>query len=159
MELSRNFTLSELTKSDTAIRKGINNNPNAEQIEKLKALCENILQPVRDHFGRVKVTSGFRSVDLCLAIGSSSNSQHAKAEAADFECVGVDNAELADWIKRELPYDQLILEFYTPGEPNSGWIHCSYTEGMPRKQFLHAFRSEGKTKYKPIIGKAKDLFV
>ena len=159
MELSRNFTLSELIKSDTAIRKGINNNPNAEQIEKLKALCENILQPVRDHFGRVKVTSGFRSVELCLAIGSSQNSQHAKAEAADFECVGVDNAELADWIKRELPYDQLILEFYTPGEPNSGWIHCSYTEGMPRKQFLHAFRSEGKTKYKPIIGKAKDLFV
>ena len=72
MNLSRNFTLSELIKSDTAIRKGINNNPNAEQIEKLKALCENILQPVRDHFGRVKVTSGFRSVDLCLAIGSSS---------------------------------------------------------------------------------------
>ena len=159
MELSRNFTLTELTKSDTAIRKGINNNPNAEQIEKLKALCENILQPVRDHFGRVKVTSCFRSIDLCLAIGSSANSQHARAEAADFECVGVDNAELADWIKRELPYDQLILEYYTPGEPNSGGIHCSYTEGMPRKQFLHAFREDGKTKYKPIIGKAKDLFV
>jgi len=159
MNLTRNFTLSELTKSDTAIRKGINNNPSAEQIEKLKALCENILQPVRDHFGRVKVTSGFRSVDLCLAIGSSANSQHAKAEAADFECPGVDNAELADWIKRELPYDQLILEFYTPGEPNSGWIHCSYTEGTPRASFLHAFRSEGKTKYKPIIGNAKDLFV
>ena len=159
MELSRNFTLTEVTKSDTAIRKGINNNPNAEQIEKLKSLCENILQPVRDHFGRVKVTSGFRSPELCQAIGSSVNSQHAKAEAADFECVGVENAERADWIKRELPYDQLILELYTPGEPNSGWIHCSYSEGLPRKQFLHAFRSEGKTKYKPIIGKAKDLFV
>ena len=159
MELTRNFSLLELTKSDTAIRKGINNNPNAEQIEKLKALCENILQPVRDHFGRVKVTSGFRSVELCTAIGSSANSQHAKAEAADFECVGVDNSELADWIHRELPYDQLILEFYTPGEPNSGWIHCSYTEGMPRKQFLHAFRKDGRTQYKPILGKAKDLFV
>ena len=159
MNLSRNFTLSELIKSDTAIRKGINNNPNAEQIEKLKALCENILQPVRDHFGRVKVTSGFRSVELCTAIGSSANSQHAKAEAADFECPGVDNAELADWIHKNLPYDQLILEFYTPGEPNSGWIHCSYTEGTPRASFLHAFRSEGKTKYKPIIGNAKDLFV
>jgi zinc D-Ala-D-Ala carboxypeptidase len=159
MNLTRNFTLSELTKSDTAIRKGINNNPSAEQIEKLKSLCENILQPVRDHFGRVKITSGFRSVELCMAIGSSANSQHAKAEAADFECPGVDNAELADWIKRELPYDQLILEFYTPGEPNSGWIHCSYTEGTPRASFLHAFRSEGKTKYKPIIGNAKDLFV
>ena len=157
MNLSRNFTLSELTKSDTAIRKGINNNPNAEQIEKLKALCENILQPVRDHFGRVKVTSGFRSVDLCLAIGSSSNSQHAKAEAADFECVGVDNAELADWIKDNLPYDQLIVEYYTPGEPNSGWIHCSYIPDQPRASYLWAYKSEGKTKYKPIIGKAKDL--
>ena len=158
MELTRNFTLSELTKSDTAIRKGINNNPNAEQVEKLKALCENILQPVRDHFGRVKVTSGFRSVDLCIAIGSSRDSQHAKAEAADFECPGVDNVERADWIKRELPYDQLILEFYTPGEPNSGWIHCSFTECTPRKQFLHAYREEGRTKYKPVLGKAKDIF-
>jgi len=157
MNLSRNFTLSELIKSDTAIRKGINNNPNAEQIEKLKALCENILQPVRDHFGRVKITSGFRSVELCMAIGSSANSQHAKAEAADFECVGVDNAELFDWIKLNLSPDQLILEFYTPGEPNSGWIHCSYTTDKPRKQFLWAYKSEGKTKYKPVIGKAKDL--
>ena len=159
MNLSRNFTLSEMTKSDTAIRKGINNNPNAEQIEKLKTLCEKILQPVRDHFGRVKVTSGFRSVELCQAINSSVNSQHAKAEACDFEVIGVDNAELADWIHRELEWDQLILEYYTPGELNSGWIHCSVTEGMPRKSFLHAFREEGKTKYKPILGKATDLFV
>ena len=157
MNLSRNFSLQELIKSDTAIRKGIDNNPNADQIEKLKLLCENILQPVRDHFGRVKVTSGFRSVELCTAIGSSVNSQHAKAEAADFECIGVDNAELADWIHKNLSYDQLILEFYTPGEPNSGWIHCSYTPDQPRKQFLHAYKSEGKTKYKPVIGKAKDL--
>ena len=157
MNLSRNFTLSELTKSDTAIRKGINNNPSPEQIEKLKALCENILQPVRDHFGRVKITSGFRSVDLCLAIGSSSNSQHARAEAADFECVGVDNAELADWIKNNLPYDQLIVEYYTPGEPNSGWIHCSYIPDQPRASYLWAYRSEGKTKYKPILGSAKEL--
>ena len=79
--------LSELTKSDTAIRKGINNNPNAEQIEKLKALCENILQPVRDHFGRVKITSGFRSVELCEAIVAQVGPQHARAEAADFEVV------------------------------------------------------------------------
>ena len=86
-------------------------------------------------------------------------SQHARAEAADFEVTGVDNVELADWIHRELEWDQLILEFYTPGEPNSGWIHCSVTEGMPRKQFLHAYREEGRTKYKPIIGKAKDIFV
>ena len=157
MELTRNFTLSELTKSDTAIRKGINNNPSPEQIEKLKLLCENILQPVRDHFGRVKVTSGFRSERLCVKIGSSINSQHAKAEAADFECMGTDNAELGDWIYANLEFDQLILEFYTPGEPNSGWIHCSYTTDKPRKQFLWAYKSEGKTKYKPVMGKAVDL--
>ena len=157
MNLSRNFSLQELIKSDTAIRKGINNNPNAGQIEKLKELCENILQPVRDHFGRVKVTSGFRSSELCEAIGSSVNSQHARAEAADFEVMGVDNAELADWIYKNLSFDQLILEFYTPGEPNSGWIHCSYTPEGRRASFLHAYRYEGKTKYKPVLGKATDL--
>tara|TARA_R100000406_G_scaffold94371_1_gene86015 strand:- start:109 stop:585 length:477 start_codon:yes stop_codon:yes gene_type:complete len=158
MNLSRNFTLSELTKSDTAIRKGINNNPNAEQIEKLKALCENILQPVRDHFGRVKVTSGFRSVDLCVAIGSSVNSQHAKAEAADFEVIGTSNAELADWIYSNLEPDQLILEFFEPSEPNSGWIHCSWVPEGRRAQFLHAFKKDGKTQYKPVVGKATELF-
>ena len=157
MKLTRNFSLSELIKSDTAIRLGIDNNPNADQIEKLKALCENILQPVRDHFGRVKITSGYRSPELCAAIGSSVNSQHAKAEAADFEVIGVDNCELADWIHRELEWDQLILEFYTPGEPNSGWIHCSWIPDQPRASFLHAFKSEGKTKYKPVLGKATDL--
>jgi len=157
MNLSRNFSLQELTKSDTAIRKGINNNPNAGQIEKLKELCENILQPVRDHFGRIKITSGFRSEELCFAIGSSVNSQHTKAEAADFECMGTDNAELADWIYKNLPFDQLILEFYTPGEPNSGWIHCSFVPEERRASFLHAYKNEGKTKYKPVIGKATDL--
>jgi len=157
MNLSRNFTLQELTKSDTAVRMGIDNNPNADQIEKLKALCENILQPVRDHFGRVKVTSGFRSSELCVAINSSVNSQHAKAEAADFEVVGTDNAELFDWIKSNLEPDQLILEFYTPGEPNSGWIHCSWIPEGRRASFLHAFKQDGKTKYKPILGRATDI--
>ena len=157
MNLSQNFTLQELIKSDTAIRKGIDNNPNGDQVEKLKALCENVLQPVRDHFGRVKVTSGYRSEELCEAIGSSKKSQHAKAEAVDFECIGVDNAEVADWVHMNCETDQLILEFYTPGEPNSGWIHCSYTTDKPRRQFLWAYKSEGKTKYKPVIGKARDL--
>jgi|TARA_R100001460_G_scaffold689_1_gene3126 hypothetical protein len=157
MNLSQNFTLQELIKSDTAIRLGIDNNPNSDQIEKLKALCENVLQPVRDHFGRVKVTSGFRTIELCRAIGSSEKSQHAKAEAVDFECVGVDNAEVADWVHMNCETDQLLLEFYTPGEPNSGWIHASYIPYQPRRQFMHVYKSEGKTKYKPIIGKAKDL--
>ena len=157
MNLSRNFTLQELIKSDTAVRLGVDNNPNANQIEKLKLLCENILQPVRDHFGPVTVTSGFRSPDLCLKIGSSVNSQHTKAEAVDFECMGKDNAEVADWVYKNLDYDQMILEFYTPGEPNSGWIHASYIPYQPRRQFLHAYREDKKVKYKPIIGKAVDL--
>ena len=157
MKLTANITLDELTKSQIAERKGINNNPGPQQIENLKALAVNILQPVRDHFGRVKITSGFRSIELCTAIGSSARSQHAKAEAADFECIGVDNAELFDWIKNNLEPDQLILEFYTPGEPNSGWIHCSWIPEGRRASFLHAYKSEGKTKYKPILGKAKDL--
>lgn len=158
MNLTRNFSLQELIKSDTAIRKGIDNNPNADQIEKLKKLCENVLQPVRDHFGRVKVTSGFRSPELCVAIGSSINSQHAKAEACDFEVLGVDNAEVADWVYKNCQTDQLILEFYTPGEPQSGWIHASWVEFQPRAQYLRAYRDENKkVQYKPILGKAVDL--
>ena len=88
MNLSRNFTLQELIKSDTAIRLDINNNPNSGQIEKLRLLCENILQPVRDHFGRVKVTSGFRSEQLCIKIGSSVNSQHATRRGGRFRSDG-----------------------------------------------------------------------
>ena len=157
MKLTPNFSLQELTKSDTAIRKGIDNEPNADQIDKLKMLCQKILQPVRDQFGRVKVTSGYRSPELCAAIGSSVNSQHAKAEAVDFECVGVDNAEVADWVHKNLETDQLILEFYTPGEPNSGWIHASYVMFNPRAQYMRAYREDKKVKYKPITGRAVDL--
>jgi hypothetical protein len=153
MKLSKNFTLKELTKSDTAIRKGISNEPNTDEIEKLKLLCETILQPVRDKFGPVTVTSGYRSPELCQAIGSSVNSQHTKAEAVDFEVEGVDNADVAYWIKDNIPnWDQMILEFYTPGQPNSGWIHCSITSKLERKQFLSAYKEDGKTKYKPILG-------
>ena len=146
MKLSPNFTLQELTKSDTAVRLGIANEPNSDQIAKLQNLCETLLQPVRDKFGPVIVTSGYRSPDLCVKIGSSINSQHCKAEAVDFEVPGTDNADLAYWIK-----DNMILEFYTIGEPSSGWVHCSVAD-KPRKQFLRAFKEDGKTKYKPILG-------
>ena len=150
MNLTRNFSLLELTKSDTAIRKGIDNEPNADQVDKLKLLCENILQPVRDHFGRVKVTSGFRSSELCVAIGSSERSQHARGQAADFECHSVDNKELFDWVTNNLDYDQAILEFYT-GTPESGWLHVSYNKDGNRKQKLRAFRNDaGKTQYEEI---------
>jgi len=153
MNLSRNFTLLELTKSDTAIRKGIDNEPNADQIDKLKMLCENILQPVRDHFGRVKVTSGFRSPELCVAIGSSVNSQHAKGQAADFEVFGLSNAELVKWISENCDFDQMILEFHNLDEPNSGWVHCSYrNDGENRKQILRAYKNESnKTCYESYV--------
>ena len=127
MQITANFSLDEMTKSQTALRKGINNMPDPIHLHNLHGLCHNILQPVRQNFGRpVTVSSGFRSIELCLAIGSSSASQHAKGQAADFEVIGIDNKEVAEWIRDNLDFDQLILEFYNEGEPQSGWIHCSY---------------------------------
>ena len=144
-----NFSLKELTASQTAERKGINNNPNEDQIEKLKLLCENVLQKIRDHYKRpVTISSGYRSPELCEAIGSSKNSQHTKAEAADFEIFGLSNAELCKWISDNLEFDQMILEYHKLDEPNSGWIHCSYKVEDNRKQILRAYRNEsGKTCY------------
>ena len=149
MKLSTNFSLSEMTKSQTAIRKDIDNTPTQEHINNLKYVAENLLQPIRDHFGKpVAVSSGYRSVELCEAIGSSSNSQHAKGEAADFEIPGMDNKELGLWIRKNIEYDQLILEFYKDGEPNSGWIHCSMVKDRePRKSTLQAIKIGGKTQY------------
>ena len=152
MKLSDNFSLSELTKSQTAERKGIDNTPGPNHQENLKSLCEMILQPVRDHFGQVvSVSSGYRSQELCVAIGSSTQSQHAKGEAADFEIFGVSNKKLADYIHENLDYDQLILEYWKKEDPNSGWVHCSYTNGNNRKQYLRAYKEDGKTKYEPVL--------
>ena len=137
MQLSKNFSLSEMTKSDTAARKGIDNTPTETHKENMKLLVDKVLQPVRDHFAKsVRVTSGYRSEELCEAIGSSKTSQHAKGEAADFEMFGVDNKELAKYIKNNLVFDQLILEFYNPDDPSSGWVHCSYNKEENRKQSL-----------------------
>ena len=150
MRLSKSFTLRELVKSQTAEREGINNNPSEAQIEALQRLCENILQPVRDHYGMpVTVSSGFRSAQLCTRIGSSINSQHASGQAADFEIFGVSNQELVIWIDQNLDYDQMILEFWKgPDEPNSGWVHVSYKKEGNRKELLRAFRNQfGKTQY------------
>ena len=150
MRLSQNFTLAEMIKSQTAERKAINNNPNEDNIENLQRLCEHILQPVRDHYGKVvSVSSGFRSPELCVAIGSSTSSQHASGQAADFEIYGVSNKELADYIADNLDFDQLILEFWKPEEPNSGWVHCSYKGAdQNRKQYLRAIKdANGRTAY------------
>ena len=152
MKLSANFQLSELVKSQTAERKGIPNNPSPAHIDNLKALCVNVLQPIRSHFeAPVMISSGYRSPELCIAIGSKITSQHATGNAADLEVPGVDNKELAVWIKENLEYDQLILEFYRDGEPDSGWVHVSWNSDKNRSNSLRAARDEelGKTVYKP----------
>ena len=152
MKLSANFTLSELTKSQTAVRKNIKNEPSTAHVENLIHLAETVLQPVRDHFGKpVVISSGYRSPELCEAIGSSAKSQHAKGEAADFEIPGVDNMQLATWINKNTNFDQLILEFYEPGDPNSGWVHCSAVREGSRAQVLKASKVEGRTKYENIL--------
>ena len=155
MKLTANITLDELTKSQTAERKGINNNPSPEQIENLKALAVNVLQPIRSHFDKpLIISSGFRCAQLCLEIGSSVDSQHVaddNAAAADFEIPGVDNRELARWIRNNLEVDQGILEFYKDNEPTSGWIHCSYSTNTNRNQSLRAQRVDGKVVYTPWL--------
>ena len=135
MLLSKNFSLLELTKSQTAERRGIENKPTAEHIENMVALCENILQPVRDQYGSFIVSSGYRCPELCIAIGSSKESQHAKGQAADFEVAGVSNYKLASWIEDNLEFDQLILECFTGG--NTGWIHCSYVPDGRRETLTY----------------------
>ena len=136
MKLSEYFTLQELPKSQTALRMGIDNTPDEGQLQCLTDLCRNVLDHVRSEFGPLTPSSGFRSPELCEAIGSKATSQHAKGEAADFEVMGVDNKELASWIVSNLSFDQLILEYYEEGEPNSGWVHCSYTNDANRGEVL-----------------------
>ena len=152
MKLSQHFSYQEFIKSQTATRRGISNEPDDSQLYNMKMICANILEPVRVNFDKpVIITSGFRSPELCVAIGSSTNSQHAKGEAADFEIPGVSNKELADWIHDNLPYDQLILEFFDGKDPNSGWVHCSH-KSENRGQYLIAYKDENrKTKYAPAI--------
>ena len=151
MILSQNFTLQELTYSDTAIRKSMDNTPNEEQIENLRLVCNNILEPVRVHFkAPVVVSSGYRSVAVCEAVGSSAKSQHTKGQAADFEIFGIPNKEVADWIVNNIDYDQCILEFWNENEPNSGWVHCSFNSAGNRRQYLKAQKIDGKVVYSPM---------
>jgi putative chitinase len=152
MQLSEHFNLKEFTKSETAIRKRIDNTPNAEHAQNLKNVCEKILEPVRNHFGKpVRINSGYRGPALNAAVGGSGKSQHCNGEAVDFEIDGLPNPELARWVSENCEFDQIILEFYDPKEgPNSGWVHASYTsKGPNRKQKLTAVTENGKTVYKP----------
>ena len=148
VRLSENFTLTEYTKSQTALRQGIDNTPNEEHLEKAKLLFANVVQPVRNHFGPTVINSGYRGPALNEAVGGSSKSQHCKGEAVDIECPGTPNYDVAKWIQDNLDFDQLILEFYTPGIPDSGWVHVSYKAEGNRKSILTAMKENGKTVYK-----------
>ena len=151
MQLSEHFKLNEFTKSETAIRKRIDNTPGPAHASNLQKICEKILEPVRNHFQKpVRINSGYRGPALNSAVGGSSKSQHCNGEAVDFEIDGLANPELAKWVAANCDFDQIILEFYDPKEgPNSGWVHASYSEGKNRKQILTAVSVSGKTVYKP----------
>lgn len=137
MQLSPNFTLAEATKSQEAARRGLANTPDPATIARMKAVCAEILEPVRAHFGRpVVINSFYRSPAVNAAVGSKPGSQHEKGEAVDFEVPGVDNAVVAAWVRDNLTFDQLILEFYEPGQPSSGWVHCSYKDNACRGECL-----------------------
>jgi len=152
MQLSKNLALSEVTRSETAKRRGISNMPTPEHIENFKKLAENVFQPIRDHFGvPIRISSGYRSKESNTAIGGSLSSQHCQGEAIDIDMDGttITNKQIFDFIKDNLNFDQLIWEFGTDTNPD--WVHVSYdSSGKQRKQILKAKRAAGgKTTYVP----------
>ncbi|MCP4337046.1 MAG: peptidase M15 [Mycoplasma sp.] len=149
MELTKNFFLSEFLKSQTASRLGIDNTPTPEHVECLIALCENVLQPLRNMYGKsIIITSGYRSEELNKALrGSSKTSQHCKGQAADIDTTN-DNADLFFMIKRHLPYDQLVWEYGDHKNPQ--WIHVSFKEKGNRRQTLRVTRQNGKSVYEEM---------
>jgi hypothetical protein len=155
MKLSEHLDLAEVTRSETAKRKGISNEPTPEHLENFKKLAQNIFEPIRKHFGvPIHISSGYRSKALNTAIGGSLTSQHCSGEAIDIDMDGssngVTNKMVFEFIKTNLNFDQLIWEFGTKDKPD--WVHVSFeTSGKQRKQILTAFKSGGKTAYKPYI--------
>lgn len=147
MNLTTNFQLKEFVVSSTADRLGIDNTPTPGEIENLRTLCKQILQPARDALGPLKITSGFRSAALNLAVGGSSTSAHRKGFAADVVPLNAGTKELAVWVKENCKFDQIILEFGTLDNPN--WIHLS-AEPRNRKEVLRATSSPNGTVYASI---------
>ena len=136
MQLSKHFSLEEMERSQTAQRMGIKNKAGSGEIKNLTDLCYNVLEPCRAKFEKpIRISSGYRSEELCVAIGSKKTSQHALGMAVDMEIPSESNLKVALWLQNNVDYDQLILEYYT-GEANSGWIHVSFHEGNNRKQVL-----------------------
>jgi hypothetical protein len=155
MKLSKHLSLAEVTRSESAKRNGISNIPTAQHLENFKKLAENIFEPIREHFGvPIHISSGYRSKELNTAIGGSLTSQHCQGEAIDIDMDGADadvsNADVFNYIKDELNFDQLIWEFGTDKNPD--WVHVSYeSTGKQRKQVLKAVKVGGKTLYKPYV--------
>jgi hypothetical protein len=150
MKISQHLNLSELTRSDSAKRNGIDNTPTAEHLDNFKLLAEKVFEPIRAHFGvPIHISSGYRSEALNKFIKGSSSSQHCKGEAIDIDMdgssSGVSNKMVFDFIVSNLDWDQIIWEFGTDNNPD--WVHVSYTKGKNRKQKLKAVRSNGKTSY------------
>jgi hypothetical protein len=148
MKLSNSFNLIEFTSSETASRRGIDNTPSIAVIENLRLLCENVLQPLRDKYGKsINITSGYRSPKLNKAIGGSTTSQHCFGQAADIQVDKKDYLKVWEILKT-LPFDQIIFEFGTELAPD--WIHVSFVEGKNRGQKLKAVKNVlGQTKYLP----------
>lgn len=144
MEISKHFNMQEVIKSYTATRLGIDNSLPDNLLPNARLVAEKILEPVRLYFSRpIIVSSWYRSPKLNKAIGGSLKSDHCKGCAVDFEIDGMANAFIAEFIRDNLEFRQLILEFHNPDKPNSGWIHCSYVEGDNKKQVLRT--QDGRT--------------
>jgi hypothetical protein len=145
----REVSLKELLFSETATRLGIDNTPTDQILINLQTLIYEVITPIINEFGDIKITSGYRSPELCKAIGSSATSQHCLGMALDCEVLGVPNKELADWVVNHLEFDQCILEFWKPEEDNSGWVHISYCSNN-RKMYLRAYKANGRTVYEVL---------
>jgi len=146
----REVNLKELLFSETATRLGIDNTPTDQILINLQTLIYEVINPIVNNFGDIKITSGYRSPALCKAIGSSERSQHTTGMAVDCEVLGVPNKELADWVVNNLSYDQVILEFWKPEEINSGWVHISYNKAGNRKMYLRAYKSNSRIVYEVL---------
>lgn len=150
MQLSKNLSLAEMIRSESAKRNGISNMPTEEHLANMKKLAENVFQPIREHFNvPIHISSGYRSLELNKAIkGSSKTSQHSLGQAIDIDMDGtkITNKQIFDFIKDNLDYDQLIFEFGTDSNP--AWVHVSFNpKGKQRKQILKATKKNGKTVY------------
>lgn len=142
-KISKHISYKEATRSNTAIRKGINNTPDGDQLIAMKLVAEKVFEPMREHFGKpIRINSFLRVSALNVAVGGSKSSQHCKGEAIDMDGLnGLTNKEIFDYIKNNLDFDQLIWEYGTDKEPD--WVHVSYSANGNRKQILKAIKGKG----------------